>query len=266
MGATLIEVLVVIAIVIVLAILLLPLRDYGSGMSRQSICAKNQSQIMGAFVAYAQQEAVIWPAPWATTIGHVQPGQAITAGVAAMNYTFGCFEVLANAASLPNRVFHCPTCAAAGPNTLAQPGQAQPELSGSNWADDGGGAGGKRIAYAFDWADPGDSGGDRILLCDRDLGNHKGKGVMACYGVSHAKFLRKPQPSAAPPAPAETIGMTGVEVVVGEVISDAGSDDATSTLPPDDIFNSVGDYPAGTTEAETALKPGGGDPNRVFVK
>ena len=174
-------------------------------------------QIMGACVAYSQQEESAWPAPWPNTIGYVAPGQAITTGVAAMNYTFGCLEVLAHEASLPNALFRCPGCAARGPNTLAQPGMTAPEISGRNWADDGGGSG-KRIGYAFDWA-----------------------------------------------APAETIGMHGADLVAEGILSEMGKGN-TTTGTPDNIYNSVGDYPADKTEAQTALTPGRGDPNRAFVK
>jgi type II secretory pathway pseudopilin PulG len=268
-GLTLIELLAVVALLIFLAFLLVPLSSSSSVMANQQKCGKNQSQIMGACVAYAQQEETAWPAPWPTTVGYAPRGQAIAAGIAAMNYTFGCFEVLAHEARLPNGLFRCPNAASPGPNTHANPFTrvVAPPGTGS-WGDDGGGSR-KRIGYAFDWAAPADPSSVRIVFCDRDPANHKRKGVMTCYGDSHTRFLkaRSGPPSSA--APNETIGMSQANVVVGEVDAsvEPGVDGATpADQLPDNIFNSAGDVPAGSTEAETVLTPGGGGTNRVFVK
>jgi type II secretory pathway pseudopilin PulG len=267
-GLTLVEILAVVVIVIILALMLLPLIGRSTVNSNQQKCGKNQAQIMGACVAYAQQEESAWPAPWANTIGSVPKGQPIAAGVAAMEYAFGCFEVLAKEASIPNGLFRCPAAESPGPNTRAQPGPPSPEASGSNWADAGGGSS-RRIGYAFDWASPGDPGAARVVFSDRDPLNHKRKGVMACFGDSHTKFLkvRNGPPSSA--APNETIGMIGARVVVGEFDNPdaAGSAGVAPTDQlPDSIFSSAGDIPAGKTEAQTALTPGEGDPLRAFVK
>ncbi len=265
---TLVEILVVMVIVMILALLLMQVGNVGEGHSRQQRCGKAQSQLMGACVSYAQQEEIAWPAPWANTIGYAPPGQAITAGVAAMNYTFGCFEVLANEASLPNALFRCDTSRSPGPNSRAQPGPARPEIRGGNWADAGGGRS-KRISYAFDWAAPGDPGAVRVVFSDRDLTNHRGNGVMACFGDSHTKFLKVARGDPAGAAGNGTIGMNGAEVVVEEVdnpdaIGSAGVTPADQV--PDNIFSSSGDVPADKTEAATALTPGKGDPVRAFVK
>jgi len=269
-GMTLFDVLAVVVIVTILALLLLvPVIGTTRVNSNQAKCGKNQSQIMGACVAYAQQEEIDWPAPWINTIGYVPKGQAITAGVAAMNYTFGCFEVLAKEATLPNGMFKCPSAASAGLNTPANPitKVVSPPGFGS-WGDDGGGSR-KRIGYAFDWAAPGDPGAARIVFSDRDPANHLRKGVMTCYGDSHTKFLTTRSGAPSSPAPNETSGMNGAKVVVGEVdvsVEISANGVAPTDQLPDNIFNSAGDVPAGKTEAETALTPGAGNPVRVFVK
>jgi type II secretory pathway pseudopilin PulG len=267
-GMSLIEILAVVVLVIILALLLMPVTSDGAWRSRQNRCAKNLSQLMGACVAYAQQEMTAWPAPWVNTIGYVPKGQAITAGVAAMNYAFGCFDVLAHEATLPNGLFRCDSSASPGPNSRAQPGPQHPALAGNCWADAGGGSS-RRISYAFDWAAPEDPGSVRVVFSDRDPANHKNKGVTACFGDSHAKFLkvRSGPPSSA--TPNETIGMSGTSVVVGEVDNpDSAGSAGVAPLDqqPDNIFTSVGDFPADTTEADTALTPGGGDPVRAIVK
>ncbi len=63
--------------------------------------------------------------------------------------------------------------------------------------------------------------------------------------------------------------MIGAQVVVGE-FDNPDAEGSAGVTPsdqlPDNIFDSVGDVPAGKTEAETALTPGGGDPVRAFVK
>ncbi len=268
-GLTLIDYLAVVVIVIILALLLLlPVLGASHAMAHQQRCGKNLAQIMCACIAYAQQEETAWPGPWASTIGAVPAGRTITVGVAAMEYTFGCFEVLAHEASLPNVLFHCPSAESPGPSTRADPGPARPELAWDNWADAGGGSR-RRIAYAFDWAAPADPRPERIIVSDRDPANHKRRGVMASYGDSHVKFLRAPSGSPSGSAINQTIGMIGASVVVGELGNPDGIGAAGVTPRdqlPDNIYSSAGDVPAGRTEAETALTPGGGDPIRVFVK
>jgi prepilin-type N-terminal cleavage/methylation domain-containing protein len=273
-GFTLIELLVVISIIAILAGMLLPVIGMVREMANQQKCGKNQSQLMGACVAYSQQEETAWPAPWANggpgsgpVIGYVTPGTAISSGTQARDYAFGCFEVLAAEAQLPNALFKCPSATSSGPNTPPMT-SATADASGTNWADNGGGSG-KRVGYGFDWACPGDPGASRPVFSDRDLTNHKRKGAMVCFGDSHTKFMKVPTYTGFTAAVAETIGMTGTAVLIGEIDNpDAVGTPGTNPNDgvADDIFNGSADFPMGSAEANTALVPGGGDALRSYIK
>jgi prepilin-type N-terminal cleavage/methylation domain-containing protein len=268
-GFTLIELLVVISIIAILAGMLLPVIGMVREMANQQKCGKNQSQMMGACVAYAQQEETAWPAPWMGTFGWVAAGTAISDGMPALSYTNGCLEVLANEATLPNGLFKCPSATSPGPNTRATP-YVKAVPGGGSWGENGGGSA-KRIGYAFDWACPGDPGAVRVVFSDRDLTNHKRKGSMACFGDSHTKFLKIAQGAA---STSLTVGMAGTTVVIGEVDNpdsigavDAVAAGTTIDTVQDDIYNSTGDYPTtGGGSATMCLTPGGGDANRAYVK
>jgi len=268
-GFTLIELLVVISIIAILAGMLLPVIGMVREMANQQKCGKNQSQMMGACVAYSQQEETAWPSPWTGTYGYVMPtpaGSGITDGMPAMQYSFGCFEVLANEASLPNGLFKCPSATSPGPNTRANPQvQVLPGGVPGSWGENGGGSL-KRIGYAFDWACPGDPGSVRVIFADRDPQNHKKKGTMACFGDSHTKFLKILSTTAA----GTTQGMTAA-LVTGELDNpDAiGSVDSIAMGTPDamadNIYTSTGDFPMAATTMPY-LNPGAGDATRAYVK
>jgi len=272
-GFTLIELLVVISIIAILAGMLLPVIGMVREMANQQKCGKNQSQLMGACVAYAQQEETAWPSPWVGTFGYIPPASGVTtinAGQQAMNYSEGCFEVLSNEATLPNGLFKCPSASASGPNTRANPYSATVASPGvGSWGENGGGSQ-KRIGYAFDWACPGDPGAIRVVFADRDVTNHKRKGSMCCFGDSHTKFMKTPL--SVVQATALTVGMAGSTVVVGEVdnpdaIGDV--DSITAGMPDavqDDIYNNTGDFSAMGGNAMQTLTPGGGDAVRAYVK
>jgi len=239
-------------------------------MANQQKCGKNQSQLMGACVAYAQQEETAWPSPWTGGFGYVAPANGtitITQGQAAMNYSEGCFEVLANEATLPNGLFKCPSASASGPNTRAAPSIAVVAAPGvGSWGENGGGSQ-KRIGYAFDWACPGDPGAIRVVFADRDPGNHKKKGSMSCFGDSHVKFLKVTLPSQA----GTTNGMAGNNPVLGEVDNpDAiGDPDSIAAGMPnawaDNIYTYDHDFPMASNSMST-LTPGGADAVRAYVK
>jgi len=269
-GFTLIELLVVISIIAILAGMLLPVIGMVREMANQQKCGKNQSQLMGACVAYAQQEETAWPSPWVGTFGYIAPASGVTtinAGQQAMNYSEGCFEVLSNEATLPNGLFKCPSASASGPNTRANPQVATVTAPGvGSWGENGGGSQ-KRIGYAFDWACPGDPGAIRVVFADRDVTNHKRKGSMACFGDSHVKMLKITNVSLS----GTTNGMAGNAVVLGEVDNpDAiGTVDTVAASMPDNtadnIYDFTGDFPAAGMSTQ-CLTPGGGDAVRSYVK
>jgi prepilin-type N-terminal cleavage/methylation domain-containing protein len=269
-GFTLIELLVVISIIAILAGMLLPVIGMVREMANQQKCGKNQSQLMGACVAYAQQEETAWPSPWVQTFGYVAPmGGNINIGLGgpAMNYSEGCFEVLANEATLPNGLFKCPSASSSGPNTRANPQTATVASPGvGSWGENGGGSQ-KRIGYAFDWACPGDPGAVRVVFADRDLTNHKKKGSMACFGDSHTRFLKVTNSTIA----GQTNGMAATTMVLGEVDNPdgvGGVDSIALGMPDnnaDNIYDFKFDFPAAATN-QPYLVPGAGDAVRSFVK
>jgi prepilin-type N-terminal cleavage/methylation domain-containing protein len=269
-GFTLIELLVVISIIAILAGMLLPVIGMVREMANQQKCGKNQSQLMGACVAYAQQEETAWPSPWTGSFGYIAPAAGVTtigAGQQAMNYSEGCFEVLSNEATLPNGLFKCPSASASGPNTRANPQTATVAAPGvGSWGENGGGSQ-KRIGYAFDWACPGDPGAIRVVFADRDVTNHKRKGSMSCFGDSHVKLLKITNVNLS----GTTNGMAGNAVVLGEVDNpDAiGDVDSVAASNPnnvaDNIYDFTGDYPAAGMSTQ-CLTPGGGDAVRSYVK
>src|ERR1043165_142879 len=84
-GFTLIELLVVISIIAILAGMLLPVIGVVREMARKAQCGKNQSQILGAMVAYGTSEGTAWPDPRG---GSKFPGSGtIAAGVPAAEFT-----------------------------------------------------------------------------------------------------------------------------------------------------------------------------------
>ncbi len=269
-GFTLIELLVVISIIAILAGMLLPVIGMVREMANQQKCGKNQSQLMGACVAYAQQEETAWPSPWTNTFGYVAPmagNISIGVGGPAMNYSEGCFEVLANEATLPNGLFKCPSATSSGPNTRANPIKNVVTAPGvGSWGENGGGSQ-KRIGYAFDWACPGDPGSVRVVFADRDVTNHKKKGAMACFGDSHTRFLKVTNVNKT----GSTNGMAATAMVLGEV----DNPDAISTVDmiaagtpdntADNIYDFTGDFPAAAVN-QPYLVPGAGDAVRAYVK
>ena len=178
-GFTLIELLVVISIIAILAGMLLPVIGMVREMANQSKCAKNQSQIMGACVAYATTEETPWPQPWFTT--------APATGTPAQQWSNACMEVLGDVMSLPNSVFKCPSATVAGPQNKAK--RSETTSLNNNWSGSGS-AILPQVNYAFDFACPAEPGSARVVFADRDVVSHKGTKSVACFGDSHTKPLK----------------------------------------------------------------------------
>jgi prepilin-type N-terminal cleavage/methylation domain-containing protein len=259
-GFTLIELLVVISIIAILAGMLLPVIGVVREMARQQNCGKNQSQILGAMIAYGTSEEVAWPDPRGTTTNAWKvPVAAPATNEAAAQYTAGCFELIAAAQTLPNALFKCPSAAIGGPNKSLKAAASRADVTwGWNPATVG-------VSYAFDWASPADPGSARVILADREQKAHKTE-VMVCFGDNHVKKL-KHVVGAAPNAPAvgtKTRAISGA--VTARVFNpDAkGSANATSDtdVTEDDIYDDGNDV----VTAADAMTPGQGHSVRAFVK
>jgi prepilin-type N-terminal cleavage/methylation domain-containing protein len=254
-GFTLIELLVVISIIAILAGMLLPVIGVVREMARQSQCGKNQSQILGAMVAYSTSEETGWPDPRLPMAG------AITVGDPAAVHTAHAFELLASAQSIPGGLFKCPSAASGGTDKTKIPSMKRVFDEGaatSVW----GWTGINKVSYAFDWASPADPSAGRVILADRDLGNHKDE-VMACFGDAHVKKLKAQK---TPLVPGETRG--AIKATPDKAVHNPDAkgayneDDDAAALTPDNIFDRVGD----AMDTAECLMPGGGHAKRAFVK
>jgi prepilin-type N-terminal cleavage/methylation domain-containing protein len=255
-GFTLIELLVVISIIAILAGMLLPVIGVVREMARQQQCGKNQSQILGAMVAYGTSEEVAWPDPRKPAAG------TISVGDAAAVHTAHAFELVAAAQSIPGGLFKCPSAASGGPNKQLNPSMKRvfvtEDASTSAW----GWTSPNKISYAFDWASPSDPGAARVVLADRDLSNHKDE-VMVCFGDAHVKKLKAQKN---PTVTGETAGVikTNPDKAVHNPDARGAHDeeDDAAVLTPDNIYDRVGD----ASNTADCLIPGGGHHKRAFVK
>jgi type II secretory pathway pseudopilin PulG len=229
-----VTVIAVIFCVTVLAGLLLPVVGMSTdGHRRQSQCGKNQSQIIGAMVAYFTNEGFENWAP---------PEQPITmsptAATSARFRTAKYLEALAASLSIQNSLFKCPQS-----RSLAPASKPNPSNPASTWGFETG----RVIGYALDWAAPADASSSRPMIADRDSNAHSGA-VMVAYGDAHVTKLKQV------PRPVSVMGTLITAGVDGAPIS-------TSALnpPDDDIYTPFGD-------SGDSLIPGKGDPLRAWVK
>lgn len=198
-------------------------------------CGKNQSQIMGALIAFSTQEEMAGLLP--KTLASSKPEMSERRGHV---LTIKLMEVLAAAHSLPSGLFKCPVSSTGGPRKDIKPSLARP---GSAWAM----SQGSGIGYAFDWAAPADPSSQRVVCADRDIKAHK-DAVMAVFGDAHVTKLKLVPVAMRAPGSVITEG-----VIVDPVNFSAGSE------PGDDIYSNEGD-------ANDGLTPGQGDPLRAWVK
>lgn len=262
-GFTLIELLVVVSIIAILAGMLLPVIGIVRETARQSQCGKNQSQILGAMVAYASQEDTGWPDPRGASWKVPYVATGVVSATDAPRFTAGAFELAAVKLAVANSMFRCPSAAVGGPNNNVKPSIS---AASTDWGWSGSSVG--AVSYAFDWSSPPDPGSARVILADRDAKYHADV-AMACFGDAHVKKLKK-HPSATSGGN-RTMGVIQTSVTVfienPDAKGAAGVDDDASRVEPDNIYDDVGDVDtaAGGT-ADDVFKPGGGHPRRAFVK
>ncbi len=263
-GFTLIELLVVISIIAILAGMLLPVIGMVREMARQQNCGKNQSQIMGALVAYSTSEEVAWPdgrgtaaAAWKVPF---TMGTNVVVYAEASHYTAAAFELLAATQSIPTAIFRCPSAASGGPNKAMKASLIRPDVT---WGWD---ASINKVSYGFDWGSPADPSASRVILADRDLVNHK-DAVMACFGDAHVKKL-KAETVAPIGSPEVTEGGSLTASTTKSVFNpdakgafDQADDVTANLLTKDNIFDANKDAMT-ATECRT---PGGGHPLRAYL-
>jgi prepilin-type N-terminal cleavage/methylation domain-containing protein len=262
-GFTLIELLVVISIIAILAGMLLPVIGVVREMARQSQCGKNQSQILGAMVAYATSEETGWPDPRgnATNAWKLPNGPIATAADGA-KYTAGCFELLAVSQSIPGALFKCPSSSQGGVDKTKKPTMSQADVLWG-WSPPTVG-----VSYALDWASPADPPAGRVMLADRDPKNHS-MAAMACFGDAHVKKLKQ-KTGATAAGTNKTEGLNGAVSIVMEnpdARGAAGQEETVTNVDADNIYDDDKDVDtASGGKATDVLTPGQAHKLRAFVK
>lgn len=233
--------LVLIVILLVLGGLLLPVFQVTKAPARQAQCGKNQSQILGAMVAYATSEEVAWPDPRGVMAAWKLPAGSITTALDGAKYTAGAFELVAASQSIPNALFKCPSTSFGGP---IRNEKASMSFANVQWGWDP--ARGVAVSYALDWASPPDPSSERVILADREMKAHRDS-LMVTFGDAHVKKVK-------------LVGVErGTGVLVTESIGTSPSKVGTGVQPDDDIYSTEGD-------TGDPLTPGKGDPLRTWVK
>lgn len=233
--------LVVVIILAVLAGMLVPTFENVKKPARVAQCGMNQSQILGAMVAYATTEETSWPDPRGAMAAWKLPAGSITTALEGAKYTAGAFELLAASQSIPNSIFKCPSTAFGGPSKTQKPSMSETNvLWGWNPADR------VAVSYAFDWASPPDPSSDRVILADREARAHSDF-VMMAFGDAHVKQVKLVEIE------------RGTGVLITERVVTTSSKTGTGVQPDDDIYSAEGD-------SGDPLTPGKGDPIRAWVK
>lgn len=219
-GWRIFQVLVVLLIVAVLAGMILPVIGMNThGHSRQYMCGKNQSQLLGALVAYTTEFEVMYPGPIDPAIG------PITDAHRARLVTHQMLWLLARHGSLPVNFLTCPKSAF---RTVAKIDGVRPSLT---WGIEPAAA-----VYAFDWASPTDPRSERAVIADRDQASHDGK-VMVTFGDAHVKAFKLVDAAQRTTGILITEGPDG-KAVTGAIaipLEDRYGDDP-SLRHPDDIY------------------------------
>jgi hypothetical protein len=211
-------------------------------------CGNGQRQIVGACIAYAQQEGGIWPMPWPNPEAFPKPvpEDAHSAHVIAVR----CLETLAQVCKIPNVGFKCPCSPLNSP--IARP-DADKDINGS-WGVGPTNA----VSFAFDWSLSGNQPGIQIVLADRDPSNHFGK-PNVCFGDSHVKAI-------------QFTSQAPYTIAFPNIIRTEGSDgkpvQVIGALPEDDATNEGfrNNYEADPLHMKEQLTPYGGKATRTWVK
>jgi prepilin-type processing-associated H-X9-DG protein len=211
-------------------------------------CGNSQRQIVGACIAYAQQEGGIWPMPW--SIPEAFPKSVPEVAHSAHVIAVRCMETLAHVCKLPNSLFLCPCSPLKSP---ISPPDAETDINGT-W-----GVGpSNEVSFAFDWALSGNQSGPQIVLADRDPSYHFGK-PNVCFADNHVKaikFTSQVTFTIAFPNIIRTEGSDGKPVLV---IGAMPEDDATN-----EGFGNI--YEADPLHVKEQLTPYGGKSARTWVK
>ena len=161
--------------------------------------------------------------------------------------------------NIPNPLFKCPSAASGGPDKALT---ASLRRADTTW----GWGPVNKVSYGFDWASPADPPASRVILADRDLGNHKDD-VMAVFGDSHVAKLKSLKPAAA-------VGSAGASTTKGAIknpdkqvlnpdAKGAWNEEDDNPMPtPDNIYSPTGD----AQNEDECSTPGGGHAKRAFLK
>ena len=198
---------VLIICMVALAILVLTVFIvYVRGVSRAFHCGYNQSQLMGAMIAYNTQEH---SKTWVV----LDPRMELSAsgGARGRLVTTRWMEAVAASQSLPNALFKCPAS-----NSLASTAKPQPANPTSTWGLEAG----RYLGYAVDWAAPPDPSAARPMIADRDPTAHRdvltavrgGSAIMVVFGDAHMKKIPVTWVSERPRSALVTEGVDGLPV------------------------------------------------------
>lgn len=238
--------LVLVIILTVLVGMLLPLVGPPvKSTSWQAHCGKNQSQLLGALVAYSTEFEVAYPGPIDPSIGLVTDARR------ARQVTHQLLWMLARHQSLPASLLTCPKSKF---SKATKVDGVRPSLT---WGIEPASA-----VYAFDWASPADPPSSRPVFADRDTASHQGK-VMVAFGDAHVQALRLVEVAPRKSGILVTEGPDGQPVPLATAIPvDDQDDDDPSPRFPDDIYTNEHDG----SPLYDASSPGQAHSRRAWVK
>ena len=187
-GFTLVELLVVIAVISVLAGLLVPAVSEMREKADRSFCGNNQKQIMTMLAAYHIDFRQGWP--WAAASEEIPLATVDNLSVFTVASLMHLAQTYSN--EMPNKTFICPS---SGRNIDGQATTnlwrgAQPlSVDENNFSNIPWGIASNTessLGYAFDWTCSYNSGAtNRVVMADRTPSNHLRSAVIAVYRDTH---------------------------------------------------------------------------------